>query len=40
MLEAAGCRALFPYENGINFRMIYFLEGDLFKVEIGSVCSK
>jgi hypothetical protein len=40
MLEAVASTALFPCANGVNFRMIYFLEGSFFKVEIGSLCSK
>jgi hypothetical protein len=33
MLEAAESSALFHCENGVSFRMRYFLEGGFFKVE-------
>jgi hypothetical protein len=37
MLEIAASSTLFPCENGVRFRIIYFLEGGYFKVEIGSL---
>jgi hypothetical protein len=40
MLEDAEPSTLFPCENGVSFRMICFLQGAFFKVEIGSLCSK